>query len=309
VNRMTPAPREDPRGAAERLARRIEALASPNTMTPTRAPGLTIYASTLPAHRMHLVYRPSLCVVAQGEKCAHVADQVFHYDAARFFFTAVPLPAELEVRGTTGPPLLGLVLELELELVARIALEIDDVPSPSDRDAATAGVPGVAFTGALTPPLADTLERLVGCAVDEVRHHVLYRGVLREVVFELLVGAEGGPLRRALRQYGRLRALIDSARYIDEHFHEPLSVPLLARRAGMSESAFFSRFRQATGTSPLQYLKRIRLVKARALLATGAQSVTEAAFAVGYTSSSQFSREFRAAFGSAPSGQLRSNSA
>jgi transcriptional regulator GlxA family with amidase domain len=84
-----------------------------------------------------------------------------------------------------------------------------------------------------------------------------------------------------------------------------MKVRSLARRAAMSESLFFAKFRDAVGATPLQYLKRLRLTKARDLLATAAGSVTEVAHSVGYASSSQFSRDFRRTFGRAPSEVLR----
>ncbi len=60
-------------------------------------------------------------------------------------------------------------------------------------------------------------------------------------------------------------------------------------------------FRRATGTTPLQYLKLLRLTQARVQLATGEDTMTTVALSVGYASSAQFSREFRRAFGRPPS--------
>jgi AraC-like DNA-binding protein len=52
--------------------------------------------------------------------------------------------------------------------------------------------------------------------------------------------------------------------------------------------------------TPLQYQKELRLREARHLMGAKALSATEAAFAVGYESSSQFSREFARLFGMTP---------
>lgn len=297
--RHLPAPpplREPP--ARERLACRIEQLAAPERMTQTLAPALTIYAWSVATRHMHLVYRPSLCVVVRGEKRALVGDRMLAYDPERYFFTAVPLPAELRVDRRAAAPLVGLVLELDIETVARIALEIDDVlrASPSPVPPAS-----VAFTGHLTARLVDALDRLVLASSDPLRHAVLYPVTLREVVFELLVGPEGPALRQAVADHGKLRAIIDAVRHIDANLREPIRVATLARRAGMSESSFFSRFRATIGTTPLQYLKTLRLTMARVLLEAGAESITEVALQVGYGSHSQLSRDFRRAFGHAPS--------
>ena len=67
----------------------------------------------------------------------------------------------------------------------------------------------------------------------------------------------------------------------------------------MSKAVFHRRFREVTKLSPLQFIKSLRLNDAARLITQG-NSVGAAARAVGYTSSSQFSREFRRQFGRSP---------
>lgn len=292
----TPPRSDDTATLADRLASRIEAVAPPNTLMETLTRGLTLYAWSDPKRRTHLVYRPSLCVVLRGAKRATVAAKTHAYDASRFFFAAAPLPARLDVRCSPHQPLVGMVLELDIALVARVALDIDAASTATH--GATAPV---ALTGELTSTMIEVLDRLVIASTDALRQRVLQQALMSEVVFELLVGPQGPALRRAVHEQGKLRPLLAVMRHIDEHSHQPLRVAALARRAGMSESSFFACFRAATGTTPLQYVKTLRLTKARLLLDTDAASVTEVAYIVGYASGSQFSRDFRRAFGVAPS--------
>jgi AraC-like DNA-binding protein len=84
----------------------------------------------------------------------------------------------------------------------------------------------------------------------------------------------------------------------------------LAREAGMSVSTFHTHFKSVTASSPLQYLKTIRLHKARMLMVHDGLSAAGAAIQVGYESASQFSREFKRHFGGAPAAvasQLRAS--
>jgi AraC-like DNA-binding protein len=69
----------------------------------------------------------------------------------------------------------------------------------------------------------------------------------------------------------------------------------------MSDSTFYEAFRAVTGATPLQYVKRLRLLEAHRRLAHGVENVSGAATRVGYTSLSQFSREFTRMFGENPS--------
>ena len=64
--------------------------------------------------------------------------------------------------------------------------------------------------------------------------------------------------------------------------------------AGFSPSHFSARFRAATGFSVLEYLKRLRMARARQLLIVTENSIAEIAAAVGYPDSFYFSRQFSA---------------
>ena len=89
-------------------------------------------------------------------------------------------------------------------------------------------------------------------------------------------------------------------RHVHADYASQISVEELARKAGMSVAAFHHYFKLVTASSPLQYLKRIRLDQARRLMAHDGYNASTAARAVGYESPSQFSREFKRLFGVTP---------
>ena len=73
----------------------------------------------------------------------------------------------------------------------------------------------------------------------------------------------------------------------------------------MSASAFHRAFKEITSDSPMQYLKKVRLTKARDLMVQESMKAYIAADKVGYESSSQFSREFKRYFGQSPANMIR----
>lgn len=94
-------------------------------------------------------------------------------------------------------------------------------------------------------------------------------------------------------------------RRIHAAYAETLDLAQLAREAGMSIPAFHQHFKAITQTSPVQYLKSTRLHQARLLMVRQDLSAEAACHAVGYTSASQFSREFRRLFGLTPALEAR----
>ena len=73
-----------------------------------------------------------------------------------------------------------------------------------------------------------------------------------------------------------------------------------------------AHFKPVASMSPIQYQKRLRLHEARRMLLSGASSAEVVAYEVGYTSRSQFSREYARLFGNPPrrdAERLRASSA
>lgn len=79
------------------------------------------------------------------------------------------------------------------------------------------------------------------------------------------------------------------------------TIERLARVASTSRSAFAERFRTVVGEPPARYLLRVRMERAKALLADDRVSVAQTAVSLGYGSEEAFSRAFRRHTGSNPS--------
>ncbi len=84
------------------------------------------------------------------------------------------------------------------------------------------------------------------------------------------------------------------------------TVAELARRAGMSRSAFATRFGETVGCAPMEYLGRWRMSLAQEALSRGGRSLEAVAEEIGYQSGSAFSTAFRKRFGCAPGAFARS---
>lgn len=101
-----------------------------------------------------------------------------------------------------------------------------------------------------------------------------------------------------------------SEEFIRAHAHEPLSIEQLAEYAQVSVRTLFAGFREFTGTSPMAYLRDVRMERVHAeLRASHEASVTDVAMKWGFAHLGRFSQEYRKRYGELPSATLRFRSA
>ena len=109
---------------------------------------------------------------------------------------------------------------------------------------------------------------------------------------------------------GLLRGLADAQlatamRQMHGQIARPLTVTQLARKAGLSRSAFFERFTRTVGLPPMEYLLAWRMAVAKDLLRRDEARIAEVAERVGYGSASTFSTAFSRHVGQSPSRYAR----
>lgn len=97
--------------------------------------------------------------------------------------------------------------------------------------------------------------------------------------------------------------LVRALQWLAAHLNEPVRVAALAEAAGVPERTLENHFQQYLGTTPLGWLRRMRLAYARErfISSNGKASVTEVATASGFTQLGRFSGHYRNAFGELPS--------
>jgi signal transduction histidine kinase/AraC-like DNA-binding protein/ABC-type sugar transport system substrate-binding protein len=173
------------------------------------------------------------------------------------------------------------------------------------------------------------MPELDGFAVLEAMHE---KGVTREipvivVTGQLLTGREMARLNRgvatvlskglfsleetlahidaALERNRKLsaqaqRLVRQAMAYIHQNYADPLSRAALARHVALSEDYLTACFRKELGVTPITYLNRYRVNRAKQLLTDTDQSITEIALEVGFSDSGYFSRVFRREVGLSP---------
>jgi signal transduction histidine kinase/AraC-like DNA-binding protein len=108
-------------------------------------------------------------------------------------------------------------------------------------------------------------------------------------------------LMRRRKLGGEIQQVVRRAMaYIHEHYAEPLTRGDVARYVGLSERHLTRCFRQEVGVTPITYLNRYRVRRAKTLLESGQKGITEIAMDVGFSSGGYFARVFRQEVGVSP---------
>jgi hypothetical protein len=170
----------------------------------------------------------ALCVIAQGSKEVLLGGHPYRYDPAHYLITTAALPVAFRVtEASEERPYLTLVLRLDPTLVASIIAEAGH-PAPQDRDAVRA-----IDVSPLAPGLLDAAVRLVGLLDSPTRARVLAPLVVREIVYRLLEGAQGGRLSQLAVPGGHAHRVARAVERLRKEFDQPLRVEDLARELGM----------------------------------------------------------------------------
>jgi AraC-like DNA-binding protein len=123
---------------------------------------------------------------------------------------------------------------------------------------------------------------------------------LSEIVYRVLQAEQWRLLLDAATLEHQNDPVTRAIGYIRGHLADQLAVADLADLACLSPSAFAHLFRDITGMSPYQFIKGVRMERARELLVEGEMNVSAIARTVGYSSLSHFVNEFKRYFGVTP---------
>lgn len=205
-----------------------------------------------------------------------------------------------------GPSSCGLIVKIRRHALERHLQVLTGAPLTAP----------LTFDPRFGPQFGDRYRRVLRFLLDDLEagsslgdHPVLVTNVEDTLMTALLVGQphnysrqfEAKPPDVAPRQ---LRVVED---YIRAHAAEPLSIDDLVRYSGISGRSLFRAFRSYRRTSPMAFVRAVRLddARARLLAAAPGASVTEIALDCGFEHLGRFSREYARRFAEAPSETLR----
>jgi len=254
--------------------------------------GVTLHVTREVVAPVLTLFHPALYVVLQGAKRLVLGGRQIDYHGGQLVLMGLDLPVLVEIiEATERAPYVAVELAIDRRVLGDLVTQMP--PRSPDR-----GRPVGVFP--LPPSALSATLRLVRLMESPTDARVLAEGVKREILYRVLSNEGGDGLLQMVRAEETLATIGRATDWMHDHLDTPIAVEELAARAEMSMSTFYRAFKDATGTTPTQYHKTLRLHEARRLVALRSRSMTAISETVGYASPAQFSRDYKRTFGSAP---------
>lgn len=246
-----------------------------------------------------VLQEPTLVFVLQGLKRGYLGEQIYEFKAGQCLIVSTFLAFDCDSVASLEQPMFALSMRLEKNLVHTLLGQT----TFEDHQSLTGIRSGMAVVD-IDEKVSNVLHRILETLASKQDTLILGSQLKRELLYRILQTAGGEVIKEVIAN-PRFSAIYTLCEYLQVHYREPCTVEQLAHHVGMSLSIFHIYFKNVTQHSPLQYIKNIRLHKAKQLIELNQFSLVEVAQSVGYVSASQFSREYKKFFGFSPKNTLR----
>ncbi len=241
-----------------------------------------------------LLYNRGIFLIASGENMGFINNQHMILGNNQYVIIATAQPAECETM-TCTKAMKGLYIDLDLKRLQKMHSLIDEKTIGSLK------TPKNVVTGNMNDEIDTAFVRLMKILLDPEESKVLGDNVLDEIYYRIIKTTTGEHLLQLccqLTHFSRISNIVDE---IQNHLDQEINIDEMAKKAKMHRANFHIKFKEIYDDSPIQYIKKIRLNKARQLIQFENMKIVDAASRVGYVSPAQFSREFKSHFGYPPS--------
>ena len=245
-------------------------------------------------------YTPSiidlcLILVLQGKKVSSVGENIVIFDVKNYLVVPTPLPFECKTYASEDEPFIGLVISLNKTMMYDI-ISRTTKKEFGDIEDNCIGV----FSDKVTPDIENLTQRLVNILQSKEESEILGEQILRELFYRVLIGKNSSFLHKMFLNNNNEAKIARVLKIIHTQCETNLDITNLAKQEDMSISSFHTHFKNITSHTPLQYIKKVRLNKAKDLIMQHNYKVAEIGQKMGYENASQFSRDFKTYFGYPP---------
>jgi len=232
----------------------------------------------------------------QNSKTVKLNNYTLEYNESNYLVASSKLPLESQTDcASEAEPMINMIISIDSNEIHQLIQELSPEFLLQDTDTLQG-----TFVDRVTPEIENILYRLIEVIKSKEESKILGKALLRELFYRVLKGENSKFLYKLFDQSSKEAKIARTLQTIHNDFANNLDIESLARKEDMSVASFHTHFKNITAHSPLQYIKKIRLTKARDLIIQEKLNVNEVAIKVGYDNISHFSREFKKYFGFSP---------
>lgn len=279
----------------EKINEKLLAIHEYDWVQNTLIPWIFTFKNTASEKAEPLLYDTSMVFITSWSKKLYLNDRIYSYWKWKFMFISIPTPFICEATLGKDNLFAWLTILIDREDIIDIAREIK-----FDKHNYSKEIDLWVLSLDVNTRIENALWRLLDCCMNEDEAKVLWPMIKKEILFYALQEPWAQEFCNNIINNSFINPLNSLIAEINNNYHKDITVEWLAKDMNMSWATFYRHFKAFTGYSPIQYLKNLRLNKAKDFIMIYWLSVKETSWKVGYNSVSQFSREFKKYFWHTP---------
>jgi AraC-like DNA-binding protein len=246
------------------------------------------------------IYDKNIIIVIQGKKNCLLNDLVFDINPNNYLVVPSTIPLSCQTTIEDGM-FLALSIHIDMDIIEEI-LESIEIKITDQKT--NLGI----FTHKVEIEFQNIIFRLVETSINEKDTKVLGRSILKELYYRLLITDKSSYILNLLQKNSTEVKISKALEKIHKNINSKISIKHLADDVNMSIASFHFHFKEITNITPLQYVKHIKLTKAKFFLSQN-KKVNEVANLLGYEDPSQLSKDYKKYFNESPKEFIQNNTA
>ncbi|MGE4444928.1 MAG: AraC family transcriptional regulator [Candidatus Altimarinota bacterium] len=279
----------------KRILKKLQELIEVDGYYNTYIDKVKLYKMSQKTTLYNVIFENWILFTFQGKKEMKLNQTLLEYTSQNYLVASSTLPIECETFASKEEPFFGMVISFDLNIIYQLLDEIF-IEKPKNNKLSNIGT----FSDNLTIEIEDILYRIIKIADKKEDSKILGDSLIKELLYRVLQGKNSHFLHNLINKSSNEAKISRSLKLIHSNLEKSYTVDELARKENMSVASFHNHFKKITAHSPHQYIKKIRLNKAKNLISQNNLNINEVAIKVGYENASQFSKEFKKYFGYPP---------
>lgn len=247
---------------------------------------------------MPLLYNRGISFIGHGAKVGFIQGKQFTHSQEDYLLITSPQPIDCETFTYNNNPMIGIYINLDMTKLHKISTKLNEL---THYKSIQKEIPFSVIASKRDRIIEDVYIKLLNVLHSPIDSEILGSSILDELYLRLLQSENGYVLRQLCEHGSSFSKISKVVEVLHKQLDEKISLEEMAKMADMSVNNFLKIFKDALNDTPIQYIKKIRLNKARQLILHKNLKAVDAAYQVGYESPTQFSREFKRYFGVTPS--------